>query len=978
MFPFQSQYNGYGPGPQTPPHYYRQISPSGAYISGRGAYPPMSYAPPQILFQQYLPPSPPYQVLTYSQSPLSYPPSPMHHYPTSPLHHHHSPQGYPGSQQSASFLRNVSPIPFGSGPFPSSSRLPFPVPQFFPVQAPSFHTTSARTASAASVSPVLSVSAPRSPKLLWSSVPVPTRAKIPLPVGYCPGYRMEMDEKERKIDFTISQELDVFFKKVKIVENTHREAETKEKASDEEALEDFCMFERSHQMRSALPALLYKTSPIEQANLYRSMAETVQKERYPGWETRVEYYSNKALELENCVKKSTLGRAVLTSQNKELLARKQELIMHSRELNKSRTLDLNESLEKEIDGLTTEIINISNQISDNLAVIQREINSRKYESGKFHVKTERMRLQLEIENEEFINGSDFGELAKRLLKFKKADKYEIINYFTEALSWRINESAFIKQCATLLSTDGDYSKSIPFLMSIIRRNHHVDLMEIVIKAYAYLGRLDLVRECVKEFEAIANSDASVDLYDFYRLHFEIEASQGDLSIVEKYCKMFLALYSGYQQSYILVANFYLMQGHIQAAKETLYKGLDTGKQKSHALELIFEITEKEHLENGMKKAKELENLFSRGLRVLNDDQIHTILFKQIFFLNRLGKVNQALETIEFAYSKVNESKVWILSCIKASILASMGQHKAMSETLEQTEKFIDYKSAQKKDIFSSELHSLVGEDRLVPVSTPKMRKKNYWHINFFQILSELDKGNFEKAELLCYEICEYPKFKDNSRLRGLKLQFMNTSKNQDVTCAEIQKAIIDTKSAEPWIEAARMHMNPLSKCFDLYRAKKCLEKALLLTPQNCDIYIEMSRLSYLIKLKINELSKMHIVDPDYAEMEKELTPFNIERRVFWISNEYGNLWQTCDRGVLSNKIDVFRLASLEAIAMINKHKTLYINAFSQRSDLSVIDESLYNELTTALGYFADRLKGVRKQQAWLLNPNRLIDFVLAL
>ena len=55
--------------------------------------------------------------------------------------------------------------------------------------------------------------------------------------------------------------------------------------------------------------------------------------------------------------------------------------------------------------------------------------------------------------------------------------------------------------------------------------------------------------------------------------------------------------------------------------------------------------------------------------------------------------------------------------------------------------------------------------------------------------------------------------------------------------------IDDTKTGAAWLEAARMHLNPLSTNFDLRETEKCLEYAARQAPDNFDIYIEMGRLS---------------------------------------------------------------------------------------------------------------------------------------
>lgn len=53
------------------------------------------------------------------------------------------------------------------------------------------------------------------------------------------------------------------------------------------------------------------------------------------------------------------------------------------------------------------------------------------------------------------------------------------------------------------------------------------------------------------------------------------------------------------------------------------------------------------------------------------------------------------------------------------------------------------------------------------------------------------------------------------------------------------------KSGEVWCEAARMHLNPLSRTFDLNIAERCLDFAVEFTPQYGDSFVEALRLSLL-------------------------------------------------------------------------------------------------------------------------------------
>jgi len=53
------------------------------------------------------------------------------------------------------------------------------------------------------------------------------------------------------------------------------------------------------------------------------------------------------------------------------------------------------------------------------------------------------------------------------------------------------------------------------------------------------------------------------------------------------------------------------------------------------------------------------------------------------------------------------------------------------------------------------------------------------------------------------------------------------------------------KSGEVWCEASRVHLNPLSRSFDLVIAKRCLDFAVQFTPQYGDSFIEALRLSLL-------------------------------------------------------------------------------------------------------------------------------------
>ena len=114
------------------------------------------------------------------------------------------------------------------------------------------------------------------------------------------------------------------------------------------------------------------------------------------------------------------------------------------------------------------------------------------------------------------------------------------------------------------------------------------------------------------------------------------------------------------------------------------------------------------------------------------------------------------------------------------------------------------------------------------------------------------------------------------------------------------------------------------------------------------------------------ISELRLIDPDveFIEMEKEMSHTKIERRLSWRANwsSYGILWQTCERNRVRNPVHTYRSAIQQIIAMADKHKNAYIRAIQGLEASAVDAESNYNELTTALGYFLERLKGVEAQR----------------
>ena len=132
------------------------------------------------------------------------------------------------------------------------------------------------------------------------------------------------------------------------------------------------------------------------------------------------------------------------------------------------------------------------------------------------------------------------------------------------------------------------------------------------------------------------------------------------------------------------------------------------------------------------------------------------------------------------------------------------------------------------------------------------------------------------------------------------------------------------KSGEVWCEGARMFQNPLWECFNIELAKRCLDFAILFTPQHGDPFIEAVRLQLVVE-GLGESAPMNAsfhhpdegpttVEGDARATAACLASLNrvntsdLERRCVNADPNYGILWFHCKRKPLDTAKEVLRVA----------------------------------------------------------------------
>ena len=120
------------------------------------------------------------------------------------------------------------------------------------------------------------------------------------------------------------------------------------------------------------------------------------------------------------------------------------------------------------------------------------------------------------------------------------------------------------------------------------------------------------------------------------------------------------------------------------------------------------------------------------------------------------------------------------------------------------------------------------------------------------------------------------------------------------------------KSGEVWCEAARIALNPLTKFFNIQRAKQYLEFAYKFTPQHGDSLVEMLRAEMLEKG----------MNANFDEIKKKF---------IFSEGNYGILFIFLKRVTDRPLIDVFEDAVKEVRDDISNHRKVYSRAIARSS-----------------------------------------------
>ncbi|KNC54200.1 uncharacterized protein AMSG_09989 [Thecamonas trahens ATCC 50062] len=129
--------------------------------------------------------------------------------------------------------------------------------------------------------------------------------------------------------------------------------------------------------------------------------------------------------------------------------------------------------------------------------------------------------------------------------------------------------------------------------------------------------------------------------------------------------------------------------------------------------------------------------------------------------------------------------------------------------------------------------------------------KDGWKVHLELVLLELRAGLLDEAlHALLRALAVFP---STGRLWALLIQLRAYS-SFDVQKATFHAAVRQVpKSGEVWCEGARLYLNPVSPLFDLVAARKCLQYAMLFTPQYGDSLVESLLLSMLTEPRFSSL-----------------------------------------------------------------------------------------------------------------------------
>lgn len=229
-------------------------------------------------------------------------------------------------------------------------------------------------------------------------------------------------------------------------------------------------------------------------------------------------------------------------------------------------------------------------------------------------------------------------------------------------------------------------------------------------------------------------------------------------------------------------------------------------------------------------------------------------------------------------------------------------------------------------------------------------EKTIWNYSAAFLYHLFLNSHFDQTKKTIGEILlKWPK---NSTLMALFTMLQHSAEKDAKILESVKKTLeIVPKSGNMWLEAARIHLNPLSRHFDLVEAQKCLINATYFTPQLIDIAFEMERLEQIclsFNLRCPEIiieSKNYLCNLA-AVTENIYNFFGINFDLFKI---------TCPENAPIKH--VFKEAKKAIEAHCKTYRHLYEAAIAKNEAIIKSNQSAYRELISALG---DPLKMIAK------------------